>query len=659
MLTIYNRHGTSHDAYTHASQDVFIVGSSRHGRTMSTESDLSVYSDKLNIQPKVASASRSPRSPRPPRLHLDSRPISRDPSNSATSVHSPDSYLPTPAESSSSNDEDSTLSTVNQQQHGRNASYAGGILTSSHSRLASKKSLPDLRPPKLHLSNNQDTVGRYPIPSPPHRQESESSNGSLGIFRTGRILPQNGVVHSPVTLDRPAPSMDVERNSYFRRLSTLTPASLSKTIPPVLLGLVDAVRGILFAVSQIYQSLQHYTVYAIDERLSAVLLKVLDPASTYMTQLINALDRFDSISRRTLPPPAICRSVVESCRDNVTVFGKAVGVLALQLKVLATHDDVRYTRQMLVVLYGAMTEVSCAWQAMAGQIDEVKPFLRDHRAPSIPKSYPPHPPTMRTTLPFAAESTIISPVTPARASPHSVHLSGPRPSTRLDTSDGDGKVRMSRRHAGSFSYKDVEIGKMLPSYDLPQLSANMAGPSSNTPTLRTMRRQPAVNPAGTNGAFYDGTVRPSTSAPRWDAHSRQSSTSSFMPSSSSSPSLGLRTPSFDQMSSTNTLVDKEAIEAMKIAVRAAPSVWETTDEILRDAPQLKEELMDILNRAKATTERLNLNIQAVENGFPIADKKTLRDDAHLFANVGQAFAMSSVIAFIDCLYHPFRLSFSF
>ncbi|KAF9642697.1 hypothetical protein BDM02DRAFT_3124253 [Thelephora ganbajun] len=62
---------------------------------------------------------------------------------------------------------------------------------------------------------------------------------------------------SSAIADRP-PSVtpiDVERNSYFRRLSTSPP-------------------------SAVYRTLQHYTVYVINERLSTVLLKGLDSATT-------------------------------------------------------------------------------------------------------------------------------------------------------------------------------------------------------------------------------------------------------------------------------------------------------------------------------------------------------------------------------------------
>src|SRR5882757_4819325 len=101
-----------------------------------------------------------------------------------------------------------------------------------------------------------------------------------------------------------------------------------------------------------------------------------------MIQLINALDRFDATSRRMLPSPTVCRAVVESCRDTVAVFGKAMGVLALQLKVLATRDDVRYTRQMLLVLYGATAEISNAWHTILPHIDEVEPLLRERPPPA-------------------------------------------------------------------------------------------------------------------------------------------------------------------------------------------------------------------------------------------------------------------------------------
>ena len=665
-----------------------------HSRSFSLESDNSIYSDMASLH---ASYNPSPsRSPQPTRLRLDVLSArSRGGSASASPSRSPGSYLPTPDESISSVDEDSSSQSRTQknrpQLHGRNASSVTPSTVSRH-RVFAKKSLPDLRP--IHLFDNlpefagqpSRLVIHPPMPSP-HRQDSVEFStaavmGSSGIssFSRNRILTQDAVSASPVNVDRPAPPMDIERNSYFRRLSLLGSAPTSKAIPPALLSLADSVRGILFALSQIYQTLQHYTVYAIDERLSAVLLKVLDPASMYLQQLINALDRFDTMSRRNLPSPAVCRAMVESCRDNVTVFSKAVGVLALQLKVLATHDDVRYTRQMLLVLYGAMAEISSAWSVIASQAEAVKPLLREHRPPPVlvKKVFPQQAGSVGMSIGIGRSAVVSpgpdTPIPPPLSTPPIPIVPHPRSLFRSNPNAAalvEGKMRMSRRHAGSFSSKDVEIGKRLPSaVEGPQLSAGLA--ESATVTLRASRR-PTIPNGGSGGgvspAFGSGNgafMLPLSA--RWDGHSRQGSQSSLN-AAMCSPSLGLRVPSLsssgsalDVMSNgTNTLVDREALEAMKVAVAAAPAIWEMMDEILVEGETEeegegeggKEEgvMVEALRRAKGVTERLRENILALESGNPSADRKGLREDAHIFVKV-----RSSFFVFIESIPVSFFLS---
>ncbi|KAI0093579.1 RAM signaling pathway protein-domain-containing protein [Irpex rosettiformis] len=599
---------------------LFIEDSSspQHHRTFSLDSEQSNYSDNVLPMPTIYS-SRSPKSPRPPRLHLDA--VSAH--SSHTSPHrSPDSYLPTPDDSVSSTDEDLTQTQSLGQLHGRNASFAGSGGSAPRSHLPPKKSMPDLRPAKLNLNGQRDpslhTVDeKSGMPSPPHRQESDSSNGSLNNFRTPKFSPS--VVASPVSLHRPAPHMEGERHKYFRRMSSLNMGTLVKTTPPALLTLVDGIRGILFGVSQIYQGLQHYTEYAIDERLSAVLLKVLDPASLYMNQLINALDRFDTMSRRTVPSPAVCRSVVETCRDNVNMFGKAVGVLTLQLKVLATHDDVRYTRQMLLMLYGAMAEIAGAWTSIASQMEAVKSFLREHGPPSATKSLP----TPSSSLEVSTPSTG-STVTPTPSH------SAPRMNVRSPVNGtSDARARMARRHAGSFSYKDVELGMLLPSnLDSPPLSSGLVGgPASSIPVPRTMRR---IQTTGPNGIHGDGTIRPSVST-RADFHSRQSSASSFLASATSSPALALaKSPSFEAMSSAHTIIDGVAVDAIRHAVESAPPVWNLLEALLRQDPILQETLLETLRKAEDVTFRLQEDIRGVATDS--GRRKVLREDAHMFAN---------------------------
>jgi hypothetical protein len=545
---------------------------------------------------------------------------------------SSDSYLPVRDEFVDSSTDDDMLKPITDAlAHVRNASYAGSSRTSTRPSLLSKKSLPDLRQTKFQASRetptrsptaplwNPLTVNRSVDQFLSSRQGSSSSSESVPISYRLDLTSLNGdVASSPVTPNRPAPTMDGERHSYFRRFSVLQSSTISKTIPESLLRLVDAARGMLFAVSQVYQALHHYTVYAIDEWLASVLLKVLDPASNYITQLINALDRFDSMSRRALPTPSICRGVVESCKDNLAIFGKAVGVLALQLKVLATQDDVRYTRQMLLVLYGATAEISNAWQSMVPHLEAVEPLLRDHRPPPTTKTRPggqtfPHPPSLNII------PSPVSPLPPLPPRPVLVPPDCPSPTER---------THIARRHAGSFSSKDVEIGRVMASSDeLTLMQKGVAsGTAAETPIPRVPRRHPGVLPLH-SGSSPVAPIRKGSQS--HDAHSRQGSLSSLLESSGGySPSTAGRL----QVDIPTTVVDKEAIDAMSKAVEAASPIWAMMDSILGDLPDKREDIQETLVKAQNVTQQLKTDISLLQDGTNV-EGKSLRNDAHLFVKV--------------------------
>ncbi|KII89252.1 hypothetical protein PLICRDRAFT_110138 [Plicaturopsis crispa FD-325 SS-3] len=631
----------------------FDAGLTPHARSFSIDSDVSLYSDlDRAVASQLPSSSDSSRLDRPPALHLGSLP-SFTPSHSPP--RSPDSYLPTPDESVSSTDEEATadLTSAQMREHIRNASYVAG-LHGPDNRLLGKKSLPDLRTARMNFNVRQrppemparprpsvpelpsvaiKALDEFSIPSPSSQRQDSGSSEGRSPHPPVKPFSQEPAAVSPTATDRPVPPMDVERNSYFKRLSALPHNAVAKTLPKSLLCLVETARSILFALTQVYQSLQHYTIYAIDDRLSSVLRKVLDPASQYMLQLIHTLDKFDTMSWKMLPPPAICRGVIESCRDTVSVFGKAVGVLTLQLKVLATHDDVRYLRQMILILYGAIAEISYAWQAMAPHMEAVQPLLRERRRPPFAKSAAASSPT-RTPIPASVSNpesvavTVQSPLSPSTSSPvPGLRARGSQPSVRTHT---------ARRHAGSFSSKDVEIGKKLPSFDLvPPFAFGGVG------SLRGTLRQ-ATSPTPSTSSFGVGRSQPMAMSPSgssavsarailpWSQHSRQDSQASLAGSSaSSSPSLP-RPPLLELPPNSKTLVDKEALDAMKLAVEAAPAVWAMMDDILSDTPDMNGDVQESLERAKTVTERLADNIRAVQQGDPAADRKTLREDAHVF-----------------------------
>ena len=525
--------------------------------------------------------------------------------------------------------------------HARNASYSTSRRP-SESRLMIKKSLPELRSPGI---TNRSEVPRVPNMAASVGDLPQYSLGEISVSRefkkrgrppkpsSSQGRPSGApataeAVLSPAASSRPAPSMDVERNSYFRRLSALPPSSVTAKMPKALLAMIDSARGILFGVSQIYQSLRHYTVFAIDDRLSGVLGKVLETASTYITHLINALDTFDTVSRRGIPPPSVCRGVVESCRDNVAVFGKVIGVLHLQLKVLVVADDARYSRSLLLMLYGSMGEIANSWQTMSTHLDDIVPLLTDHRI---------RPPAGSGTT---AQLPSIPPNTNGKdiRNDHRQPMSPPLP--RTPGGAVDGRSRMARRHAGSFSTRDLEIGRGLPSTseDLSQSQS-----SANGATLRSAMRKPQSSPQITPPleiqSSSDFTPSMSASNPGFSASSGQGSSSPFSFGAShqhivhSTPRPG--PSSLEVPSDSSKMVDEDLLNTMEAATETARSVWKMMQEVLMNQEQ-NNDLGESLRVAMDITTRLKTRIAVMRRGSPDGDRKTFWEDAHFFVKVSRS-----------------------
>jgi hypothetical protein len=465
----------------------------------------------------------------------------------------------------------------------------------------------------------------FSIPSPlSHRQDSSSSSDGSSHFQSRKAYAQTPPTSaSPTSGDVPRPVPEVERHAYFKRLSALPSTAIINNLSSSLRSLVECARSLFFAVSQVYQALSHYITYTNDPQLSSVLKKVTDPAYTYMTQLNGALDRFDTICKKTTPPPSLCRALVESSRDTAAMFGKAIAMMSLQLNILASKDDDRYMRSLVLIFYGAMAEISSAWQSMVPHIEAIKPHLSDRRRHHVvkPQSVPnPSPELLPSSAPPSYSPFNAPP-------PHGIPIARSRPTQSL------GRTRTTRRHAGSFSSKDVEIGKSLPSYDLPVPFGAVV--NSPTTTLRAGQRHPALPLSASTSSLTPSLMN---SSMPWTSslsgqHSRQASQTSLVPSPApSSPYVPVRRPTLE-IPPSRTLVDKDALDAMEVAVKAAPAVWEMLKEIVDNLSEGAEEFRISLLKAKSTTERLRTNINAMRCGDPGADRKGLREDAHVFVKI--------------------------
>lgn len=437
----------------------------------------------------------APLSSRPPRTNLTSSPQARTPIR---------------------NDSVPNEEQHSRQPHLRNASHSTISEPERRPGLKSKKSLPDLRQSHADIlaerrtgTGAEDVLRQRVTPSLAKRQLEERSPASLSpsFFRpplavhlssslpgssrsvTARALPTpagkgsaSRIPLSTATADFETPpgklnqnqvernASGLERNSgaYFRRLSMLPASTISKAVPATLLEFADAIRGILFSLSQMYNALRQFVVFASQDRLPAPLARLMGTADGSTSLLINALDRFDSFSRRGTPDPAIVRDIFVTCRDNVVVFGRLVTALGPHLKALLATADVRYARTLLVLLYGSMGEIANSWNSISPKLQELS----------------------TSTDALSITTLILQPPTPSPTNQSGGTSS--RPSTA-----GVYRARSrTRRHAGSFSVEDVQLGAVIPPapYSTPVIPA-YEPPSSALPTVQSYSPTPPSIPA--------------------------------------------------------------------------------------------------------------------------------------------------------------------
>lgn len=474
--------------------------------------------------------------------------------------------------------------------HNRGASYT---VTQRHSgQLTAKKSLPDLRQSHAKIiaerrSEASDEVrplgmgiGGYArnnwqaklknMPSEPNR--TLKSKGSMDVLRK----PKDVTVAMMANLEpdgQDVPAIDESRNSYFRRVSMLPASTISKAISPAMLIFIDAVRGLLFATSQLQAALKQYLNFAVPDRVAGVFARVLEPAGRYQQNLINALDRFDSTSRRSAPPVSAVRGVIDAAKESIVVFGKIVAVLRLQTPTFK-DADVRYTRQLLLSIYSSMTEIARAWASIAPILADIRPLLLPEGAvaSAMSKSGSQHGRTPISPILERGESR--SPERALRTTPQSLGVGSMPPV-------GSSPRAKSRRHAGSFSTQDVERGMLMGSPGVPTHWSDLtrtifedkeAADATGPPPFPSLRAEP--EPPQISNEPMPPPMVTSFSQP---ARSRHIPTSSTGSSCLSAPNgMAHRNLSVDVRPPTPasaTLFDEDLLDVIETAVDIAFTVW--------------------------------------------------------------------------------------
>lgn len=390
-------------------------------------------------------------------------------------------------------------------QHGRNASHSlATAAASSRKGLRPKKSLPDLRQNHAQILDERFNDGGIPeeaedafqaLPPRPafkHGKTSSSSSLSpvsarpaLGIPTPPRSANSDKAPSSIPALEEPAGGdglgplssqfararrgfdaqtnnanqLKAERGSsgaYFRRLSMLPAFTISKAVPACLLQFIDAIRGILFSLSQVHASIKQCVVFPAPDRLPANVSKLMASGEDCMGFLVDSLDRFDSNSRRGSPDIAVVKDVIETCRENVVTFGKLVSVFVPQITTLfGASTDIRYTRTLIVSIYGAMGEIATSWSALTPLKDDIIAWMRGDAdlsptlqppTPSAPEFQPGH--ANNSSLEHVAAIQGNRPLPSPALTPTGTPLNMQRQAA----------LASARRHAGSFTNYNPRFG---------------------------------------------------------------------------------------------------------------------------------------------------------------------------------------------------------
>lgn len=151
---------------------------------------------------------------------------------------------------------------------------------------------------------------------------------------------------------------EVQHNSraYFRRLSSL-PQSKRMSLSSA--NVVEASRGMLFSLSQIHMAVRQYVTFCADPELTGSINRVLYNANAHVGALVDVLEAHES-----RPEGADATPVIEACRACVGAFKHVINIFHTRIRDLTSQADVRYTRTLLLLLFGAAAEMQNSWTSL-------------------------------------------------------------------------------------------------------------------------------------------------------------------------------------------------------------------------------------------------------------------------------------------------------
>jgi hypothetical protein len=149
---------------------------------------------------------------------------------------------------------------------------------------------------------------------------------------------------------------------YFQQVSANSSARFKQQHTAMNMQLIEATRIILFALSNIHRGIRQCLSYSANEKLSTTFNRALYESDTATQSLIQALDRMDhATSQRTA---ALSNELVIAAGSAVGSIRKIIQLLQHHLKTLVQTSDIIFTRNLLLHIHGATSNVRIAFDAI-------------------------------------------------------------------------------------------------------------------------------------------------------------------------------------------------------------------------------------------------------------------------------------------------------
>ncbi|KAG2187994.1 hypothetical protein INT44_000744 [Umbelopsis vinacea] len=168
--------------------------------------------------------------------------------------------------------------------------------------------------------------------------------------------------------------------------------------------LIEATRIVLFALSNIHRGIRQCLSYTANEKLSTAFGRALYESDAATQSLIQVLDRMDHATPQRAGP--LSNELVAAAGSAVTSIRKIIQLLQSQLKTLMQASDIMFTRNLLLHIHGAASNVRIAFETISALPSynnastpktafAPSPSRSTHKSPAT--AYPPVPPPLQST----------------------------------------------------------------------------------------------------------------------------------------------------------------------------------------------------------------------------------------------------------------------